>query len=110
MAGVSSTRPALSTLRHLLREIRRNLPTQESKRCNQPLVNYILQEYRRHQVTSKQHCKPGQEMEHLANTYATYLTSQRMWFRVHNEYHAKGERSIAETAGIVGFKLPHDPK
>lgn len=111
MAGTSGTaRPAMSSLRQIIREMRRNLPDNKPQVRNQPLTNYILKEFRRHQTTSKQHCKAGQEMEHLTNTYATYLSSQRLWHKVHKEYHASGERSVAETAKIVGFKLPHDPK
>ena len=49
-------------------------------------------------------------MNHLVDTYATYLSSQRKWQEVHTEYHAKGERTVSETARLVGFKLPHDPK
>ena len=52
----------------------------------------------------------AQEMNHLVDTYATYLSSQRKWQEVHTEYHAKGERTVSETARLVGFKLPHDPK
>ena len=69
-----------------------------------------MEQYRRHQVTQKQHCKASEEMAHLSDTYATYLESQRKWKQVHEEYHAKGERSVEETANLVGFKLPHDPK
>lgn len=98
----------MTTLRQLLHEVR--LATTGHKIRGTPLVNYIFQQYRRHQITDKQHCKANEEMKHLADTYATYLTSQRMWNQVHEEYHAKGERSVADTAKLVGFKLPHDPK
>ena len=111
MAGSSTaSRPVLRSLRQIIQEIRLNLPKDKLQVRNEPLMGYILQEFRRHQTTSKQHCKAGQEMEHLANAYATYLRSQREWHEVHKEYHASGERSVRETAEIVGFKLPHDPK
>ena len=109
-AASGSTRPVVSSLRQIIREMRRNLPDDKRHVRNQPLTNYILKEFRRHQTTSKLHCKAGQEMEHLTSTYATYLSSQRMWHEVHKEYHASGERSVAETAKMVGFKLPQDPK
>ena len=110
MAGVGGTaRPVMSSLRQIIKEMRRNLPEKKDVH-KQPLTKYIFNEFRRHQTTSKQHCKAGQEMEHLSSTYATYLTSQRMWHEVHKEYHATGERSVADTAKMVGFKLPHDPK
>ena len=110
MAGVSvNVRPALSSLRQIVKEMRRNLPKDTHVR-SQPLTKYIINEFRRHQTTSKQHCKAGQEMEHLCSNYATYLKSQRLWHAVHKEYHATGERSVEETAKMVGFKLPHDSK
>ena len=42
--------------------------------------------------------------------YRTYLASQRKYMELHDEYNSKGERSVEETAKLVGFKLPHDPK
>ena len=102
-------RPVINSLRQIIKEMRLNLPENTNVR-HQPLMKYIFNEFRRHQTTSKQHCKAGQEMEHLSTTYATYLTSQRIWHQVHKEYHATGERTVAETAKMVGFKLPHDPK
>ena len=102
-------RGSVNGLRRLIKEMRHTLP-KDKPVGNQPLTKYIMNEYRRHQVTSKQHCKAGQEMEHLSNTYATYLASQRMWHAINKEYHASGERTVEETASIVGFKLPHDPK
>ena len=110
MAGVvRSTRPVISSLRQIIKEMRLNLPEDKNVR-QQPLMKYIFNEFRRHQVTAKQHCKAGQEMQHLSSTYATYLTSQRLWHQVHKEYHATGERTVQETAKMVGFKLPHDSK
>ena len=65
--------------------------------------------YRKHQVTERQNCKAAQEMTYLADSYATYLQSQRKWKEIHEEYH-KQELSVQQTADKVGFKLPHDPK
>ena len=36
--------------------------------------------------------------------------SQRAWYDVQQEFHAKGERTVAQTAKMVGFNLPHEPK
>ena len=43
-------------------------------------------------------------MTHLADSYATYLQSQRKWKEIHEEYH-KQELSVQQTADKVGFKL-----
>lgn len=49
-------------------------------------------------------------MNFIANSYLCYLRSSRMSQEIHDEFHGKGERTVAETAHMVGFKLPHDPK
>ena len=36
--------------------------------------------------------------------------SQRMYYGLQQEYHAKGERSVAQAAKMVGFNLPHEEK
>ena len=95
-------------LRKVLSELR---PTLDSglKLKDSRMAGYILDQYRKHQVTERQTCKAAQEMTFMADAYATYLQSQRQWKQVHEEYH-KPELTSAQTASRVGFKLPHDPK
>ena len=93
--------------RTLLRELR--VTNDKDFRCS-PAVQFVRCQFRKHRVTQREHCKAAEEMRHLADTYATYLSHRRKWEALHMEYHAKGERSVADTAKIVGFKLPHDPK
>ena len=100
---------ATRALRRVLSELRLSVEDPKSIK-NARVTQYIMQQYRKHQTTERQHCKAAAEMTHLADSYATYLASQRKWKEVHEEYHAKGERSVEDTAKIVGFKLPHDPK
>lgn len=104
-AILASTEGGAALFRGLLRELQRS---GAARGC--PAAAHLADEFRRHQVTEKQHCKASEEMRHLAGTYGAYLRSQRMWSDVHAEYHSKGERSVRDTAKIVGFKLPHDPK
>jgi len=105
---MSGTRSVLKTI---LNEIRLSQPRSGSKRLTGlPLTDHILGQYRRNAVTQKQVCKHEREQSNLAANYANYLTSQRLWLDVHSEYHSKSERSVTDTAKIVGFKLPHDPK
>lgn len=95
-------------LKNLLSEIRRQSSSEKIQNSN--LVNYILSQSRKHQVTDEQLCKAREEMKYLAETYACYLRSQRQYLEIQKKYHGRGERTIEETANIVGFKLPHDPK
>jgi len=63
-----------------------------------------------HKETSQVLCKAREELKNLAETYLCYLKSQQTCKDIHKQYAGKGERSIKETADLVGFKLPHDPK
>jgi len=106
---MSNVNKALRLYRNLLREI--SLADGQAGRQTSPAAaNFVRRQFRKHQTTDQQHCKAREEMFHLGDAYETYLRSQRTWLAFHQEYHAKGERSVADTAQIVGFKLPHDPK
>lgn len=95
-------------LRRILSELRNS--SSRAKVQELPLAQYILQQYRKYQVTDQQFCKEREEMHHFAETYLCYLESTRKYEEIHQHYHGKGERSVKETADMVGFKLPHDPK
>lgn len=95
-------------LYHLLREIRST--SYSGKVTDSLIAKYIINQYRKYNVTSAQLCKREDEMNYLADTYRCYLRSARVYKELYAKYHGKGQRSIQETADIVGFKLPHDRK
>jgi len=84
---------------------------EKAKVLGTPTVDYVVAQFRKFQVTEKQHCRAAGEMKHLAETYRTYLVAVRNYRKLHDVY-SKGERSVEETAKMVGFKLPreYDPK
>jgi hypothetical protein len=98
----------IGTLRQIISELRHALPPGLLK--NNLALQYLLSQYRLNKTTSEQLCKAREEMEFMAKTYLCYLRSSRMQQQIHDEFHGKGERSVRETANLVGFKLPHDPK
>lgn len=100
--------PNVQLVRSLLREIR--CIASEGKIKDNIMVQYILEQARAHKETSETLCKARKELEHLAQTYNCYLGSQRAYNEIQTHYAGAGERSIRETADLVGFKLPHDPK
>ena len=110
------SQPCSSGLRRLLREIRLSISHHAQGGILKPndlkITQYILKQYRQYGLTEMQYCKASKEMTYLADTYATYLSSQRKWQDVHSEYHTKGDRTVSETARLVGLKLPqeYDPK
>ncbi|EGK96809.1 protein FMC1 homolog [Anopheles arabiensis] len=71
---------------------------------------YITDQYRRFETTEQQHCRAKEELQFTAETYRCYLESLRKLKDLNESYRGKGERSIRDTADMVGFKLPHDPK
>ncbi|CAG9787924.1 unnamed protein product [Diatraea saccharalis] len=107
MASIAS-KPALVTLRQLLSKLRHQSSTK--KLSENQMVQYIFGQYRKYQTTDKQLCKAAEEMHYKAKTYYNYLHHSRRYKEINTEFKGKGERSIQETANMVGFKLPHDPK
>lgn len=75
-----------------------------------PAFKYITEQFQKHKTTDQILCKDREEMKFLGETYVCYLRSLRKYTEIVNEYKGKGERSTKDTANMVGFKLPHDPK
>ncbi|KAK5649958.1 hypothetical protein RI129_000987 [Pyrocoelia pectoralis] len=98
----------IKTLRQIIHEIRCTKPQGSLK--DNSFIRYLFDQYRIFNTTDQQVCKAKDEVLFTANAYLCYLRSSRMQQQIHDQYHGKGERSVKETANIVGFKLPHDPK
>lgn len=71
---------------------------------------YISSQYRKYETTDETLCKAKEEMKFLGSTYLCYLKSLRKHEEIQTHFKGVGERSVEDTAGLVGFKLPHDPK
>ncbi|ERL92077.1 protein FMC1 homolog [Dendroctonus ponderosae] len=98
----------ITTLRGLIQELRYAIPDSGLK--DNLAFQYIVEQYRKYNTTDQQLCKAREEMDFIANSYLCYLRSSRLSRQIHDEFHGKGERSVQDTARMVGFKLPHDPK
>ncbi|XP_063891709.1 protein FMC1 homolog [Helicoverpa armigera] len=107
MASISS-KPALVTLRQLLSELRKQ--GSSKKLADNQMAQYVFSQYRKYQTTDQQLCKAIDEMHFKAKTYCDYLVNSRRYKEINTEFKGKGERSVEETARMVGFKMPHDPK
>lgn len=99
---------AVSTIRNIISELRHALPKENLK--SSLALKYIVGESRKYQMTDEQLCKAKEEMKFMAETYLCYLKSSRLCQQIQEDFHGKGERTVEETAKMVGFKLPHDPK
>ncbi|XP_072766926.1 protein FMC1 homolog isoform X2 [Anoplolepis gracilipes] len=98
----------IEIVRSLARELRRVSQSKSMK--DNVMLQYIMEQAHAHKETSQVLCKAREELKNLAETYLCYLKSQKTCKDIHKQYAGKGERSIKETADLVGFKLPHDPK
>ncbi|XP_075038818.1 protein FMC1 homolog [Mixophyes fleayi] len=98
---------SLHTFRNILRELRHLSGADRYRKT--PAYNYIRQQFKNNQVTSEKLCLAHQELHFLASTYLCLLQSVRNHVIFHEEYHAKGERSLEEVAGLVGYKIPQQP-
>lgn len=100
---------ALNIYRSLLHELR--LASPNGLLAKDSLVfKYISSQYRKYQTTDETLCKAKEEMKYVGNTYLCYLRSLRKYEEVEKHFKGVGERSVENTATMVGFKLPHDPK
>lgn len=95
--------------RSLLNELRLNSPNRTLNK-DSLAFKYISSQFEKYQTTDQVLCKAKEEMKFLGESYLTYLQSSRKYDRILKEYKGSGERSVKETAEMVGFKLPQDPK
>lgn len=77
----------------------------QSKLKDNPSVQYIFEQYRKHQVTDERTCRAKDELLFQAQLYSTYLESIGQYKRLMDIY-GKGEVSLEEAARKVGLKLP----
>ncbi|KAF4116630.1 protein FMC1 homolog isoform X2 [Onychostoma macrolepis] len=87
---------AAVTCRALLKEIR---IAKGSDYRNTLVYKYVLEQFRRNQVTGAQLCRERMEALHTARSYLC----------LHERYHARGERATEQVAGLVGLRLPTQP-
>lgn len=107
MASIT-TKPPLVTLRQLLSELRKQSSTK--KLADNQMARYVLSQYRKYQTTDQQLCKAAEEMHFQAQTYHSYLYHGRRYREINAEFKGRGERTVEDTAKLVGFKMPHEPK
>lgn len=96
-------------LRGILTELRHASPNQSAAEKS-IAAKYVLSQFNKYKVTDQTLCKAAAEKLFLGKTYLCYLASLRRCAELHKEYHGRGERTVRETADLVGYKLPTDPK
>ena len=105
---MTSTPAAKQTLRRLLNELRVSSPTGSIK--DTLIAKYIVAQFQKYKTTDQQLCKDKEEMHYLGQTYLCYLKSLRQYKDINTYYKGHGDRSAKDTAHLVGFKMPDEPK
>lgn len=100
---------ASNVYRSLIHELRLASPNGVMNK-DSLVFKYISSQFRKYKTTDQQLCKAREEMQFLGSTYLCYLKSLRKQDAIQKHFKGGGERSVKETADMVGFKLPHDPK
>ncbi|XP_067951845.1 protein FMC1 homolog [Watersipora subatra] len=96
----------LRTFLGILRELRRVLP--KGKVTDDPSYQHVIKQFQTYQLTPNKVCRDPKAAYHQASTYLCYLQSNRINQELLATYKGKGERSIEDTARLVGLKLPTD--
>lgn len=97
---------SISVLKGIISELRFIHQKQDVQVKETPAFRYIMEQYRKYNVTDQKLCRGRQELNYLAQTYLSYLSNTRKHKELYAEYHGKGERSVEETANLVGLRLP----
>uniref|UniRef100_UPI00398EF8C1 protein FMC1 homolog n=1 Tax=Pristiophorus japonicus TaxID=55135 RepID=UPI00398EF8C1 len=100
---------AARLLRAIVKELRSRDVGPGRRYRDSAAYTFILEQFRKNQVTGEKLCRAQQELYHQASTYMCLLQSVRQHLALHQEYHGKGERSPHEVAQLVGLKLPQQP-
>lgn len=101
MATVAE-KTAFTAFRRIVSELRK---ADKSFGRQSPQFKYLMDQMRDHQVTQRVYSKAPEEAEHVANLYTTYLSSTRALTQLESRY-SRGERSVEESARLVGLALP----
>ncbi|KRZ35119.1 UPF0562 protein C7orf55 -like protein, partial [Trichinella pseudospiralis] len=100
---VFKQRICMQTLRSIVFEWRKIL--QEPIRQT-AAFQYLMKQYRKHQVAERDVCKNSKQLKSLADTYLIYLQSTRMLKQLEDKYYHKTGVTTEEAAAKVGLKLP----
>ncbi|CAD5115787.1 DgyrCDS4729 [Dimorphilus gyrociliatus] len=100
---MASSKARVAVLKSLFRELQ--LSNKKPLKEN-PVYIYAMEQTRKHQVTGMKFCRERDELFHVTDTYRCLLHSVRKHEELIERYKGAGERTIEESANIVGLGLP----
>ncbi|CAL8101227.1 unnamed protein product [Orchesella dallaii] len=109
MAGSRSE--AFNILRCLYRELRPSVNAPQTHVYETQVWKYIVGLCRQCKTQqSTQGLEVQKNLEQTGRSYVLYLQGSKEYHRISDEYKGAGERSADDTAKLLGFKMPHEPK
>ncbi|KFD46006.1 hypothetical protein M514_13123 [Trichuris suis] len=75
-----------------------------------PACRFLMDAYRRHQLTEQRLCRGANELQRLALTYSVYLRSTRALKELEDTYFTGRVGSIEKAARQIGLELPKPTK
>lgn len=96
----------VSLFRNLIRELNLSHVKSYTPLNKTPAYQYIVDQFRQYKLTASKLCRGENEVEHMARTYLCYLESSRKHEALHNQYKGSPDRSIEESARLVGLQVP----
>lgn len=92
-------------IRGIFRELRKT--TKKNPISQNAAYQYVMECSRQHQITDQRVCKAETELYFMASAYHCYLNGTRKHQELFHRYYGQGERTVQETASIVGLGLPN---
>jgi hypothetical protein len=89
---------------NLYKQLYKHLLTSNEANTKQARLN-LRNQFAENSVSDGKYCVESSQMYFLGNVFLTYLRSTQETLALYGRY-AKGERSIEESAAIVGLRLP----
>ncbi|XP_033732986.1 protein FMC1 homolog [Pecten maximus] len=71
-----------------------------------PAFNHMTAQFKKFKTTGKLLCRADNEVHYVADSYRCMLQSTRKHEELIQIYGGKGDRSIEESANLVGLNLP----
>lgn len=96
---------AVSLYKNLYKIVRNNSLSTEKGSFAASFNSYIRNEFQQNSVTDGKYCIEENQYKFLADSYLSYLKNTDKTLQLYATY-AKGERSIKDSAAIVGLGLP----
>uniref|UniRef100_A0A8R1DJR1 Protein FMC1 homolog n=1 Tax=Caenorhabditis japonica TaxID=281687 RepID=A0A8R1DJR1_CAEJA len=93
---------AFATIKNIMSELKK---VDKAFTPNSQQYQYLVEQMRADQVTTRRYSKAANESESVAKLYLSYIQGTRRLNTLQERYKG-GEKTVEESARLVGLKLP----